>query len=58
MKHLKWIFLSLVIIFSFVAFLPALAFPWMEKINWDAFSLAYWVDPGDKISIFLPLISR
>lgn len=41
MHHYKWFVLSLVIIFSAVAFVPVVAFPWMEKIDWQSFALAY-----------------
>lgn len=45
MKRYKWFVSSLVIIFSFVAFVPVIAFPWTEKINWDSFALAYTDQP-------------
>lgn len=45
MKRYKWFILSLVIIFSFVAFVPVIAFPWTEKIDWQSFALAYTDQP-------------
>lgn len=45
MKRYKWLVLSLVIIFSGIAFIPVLAFPWTEKIDWQSFALAYVDEP-------------
>lgn len=45
MKGYKWLVLSLVIILSGIAFIPVLAFPWQEKVDWKGFALAYQVEP-------------
>lgn len=45
MKPIKWFVTSLIIIFSFVAFVPVIAFPWIEKVNWESFALAYTDQP-------------
>lgn len=45
MKRYKWLVLSLAIIFSGIAFIPVIAFPWTEKIDWQSFALAYNNEP-------------
>jgi len=53
MKRYKWLILGLVIIFSAVAFVPVIAFPWKEKIDWQHLAAAY-----ENVKVFLPLIMR
>ena len=53
MRRYKWLTLSLVIIFSFVAFLPVIAFPWNETIDWQWLASAY-----ENVKVFLPLILK
>lgn len=45
MRRYKWFILGLVIIFSFVAFVPVIAVSWGEKIDWQSFANAYLDDP-------------
>ena len=45
MQRYKWFVLSLVVIFSAVAFVPVIAFPWQEEIDWQSFELAYAPQP-------------
>jgi len=52
-KRIKWFILALVVIFSFVAFVPAIAFPWTDKIDWQRLAGAY-----ENLKVFLPLILR
>ncbi len=54
LRRFKWFVLSLVIIFSAVAFVPVISFPWNEKINWQIFANAY----GTDLRIYLPVILR
>lgn len=45
MKRYKWLVISLVIFLSGMAFIPVLAFPWQDKVDWDSFALAYQTEP-------------
>lgn len=53
MRSYKWLILGLVIIFSFVAFVPVIAFPWTEEIDWQKLADAY-----QNVKAFLPLIMK
>lgn len=53
MRRYKWLILGLVIIFSFVAFVPVIAFPWTDKIDWQRLASAY-----EDLKVFLPLIMK
>jgi CSLREA domain-containing protein len=41
MKNYRRLLICLVILFSGIAFAPALAFPWTEKVNWQQYSMIY-----------------
>lgn len=45
MKRYKWLIISLAILLSGMAFIPGMAFPWTEKIDWQSFALAYTNEP-------------
>lgn len=48
MHRYKWLVIGLVLIFSAISFVPAMAFPWTEKIDWESFANAY----GDQPVVF------
>ena len=39
-NYRKWV-IGLVVLFSAVAFVPAMAFPWLEKIHWQNYAMIY-----------------
>ncbi len=41
MKNFKRLVIGLVVLFSAIAFVPAMAFPWQEKINWQNYAMIY-----------------
>ena len=45
MKHIKSFTIGLLIIFSAIAFVPVIAYPWEEKIDWSSFASAYEDEP-------------
>ncbi len=49
MKRYKWFVAALVVLFSAVAFVPALAFPWKEKISWQRYAMVYSSHPSEYI---------
>lgn len=45
MRRYKWLVIGLVVLFSGIAFIPVMAFPWQEKVDWESFALAYQPEP-------------
>lgn len=55
MKYYRLLFISLVIILSALAFIPAIAFPWKEKITWQNYAQVY---QPQTFSIYLPVVQK
>ncbi len=55
MKHYRFLVIGLVIIVSLTAFIPAIAFPWQERINWQKYAQLY--EPSGH-SLYLPGVHK